>query len=364
MIDAATEPRPPRPGEEVSGRTPNRAWPPRRNLGLPAIAIVIVIALFLVRSGANNYVLFLINSAMLAAISALALNLLIGYAGQISIGSAALLAIGGWVTVFTAKPLGLVGSLAAAAVTGAVVGIVVGVPALRLRGMYLVLATLALQFIVDFALEQYQVLVKAPAGFRIPTATVGPLALDSDAAWNLALVVMLVLVAASMWVLVSTMPGRAWHAIEQHDVAASIVGVDVTRYKLLAFAISSAYTAMAGVALAFYSSNVSHDTYTLDLAISFAAMIIIGGLRSIAGSMIGAFVVTLLPMAIRFVSDNVIGDGAVADLLSRDRAFVEELVYGLLVLAFLFFEPRGIVGLGGRLRRRWQRATTRYRRAG
>jgi branched-chain amino acid transport system permease protein len=99
---------------------------------------------------------------------------------------------------------------------------------------------------------------------------------------------------------------------------------------------------------------VSHDTYTLDLAISFAAMIIIGGLRSITGSIIGASVVTLLPMAIRFFSDNFVGQGAVADLLTSDRAFFEELIYGLLVLMFLFFEPRGIVGMLKRLRRAGQ----------
>jgi branched-chain amino acid transport system permease protein len=149
--------------------------------------------------------------------------------------------------------------------------------------------------------------------------------------------------------LVTGKPGRAWVAIREHDVAAALVGVDVTRYKLLAFITSSFLIGIAGALSAYYTRTVSYETYTLDLAIAYVAMVIIGGLASVWGSVVGAFIVTLLPLMISTLWQTYGPTTGVGEFLLRNLPYLEAMAYGFLVLAFLYFEPRGIAGLTRRL---------------
>jgi branched-chain amino acid transport system permease protein len=315
-------------------------------LGLiTAIATVVVI----VGLSGSDYAIFVVNIGLLAAVSAIALNLLTGYAGQVSIGNAAFLALGAWTAVVAGSHLGFLPTVLLAGFVAAVAGFVVGVPSLRLRGLYLSLTTLALQFVVTFAMNKYQEHEKAPAGFRLPITSIAGIELVSDRSWYALLLVILALTILVSWWLVTGKPGRAWVAIREHDVAAALVGVDVTRYKLLAFITSSFLIGIAGALSAYYTRTVSYETYTLDLAIAYVAMVIIGGLASVWGSVVGAFIVTLLPLMISTLWQSYGPTTGVGEFLLRNLPYLEAMAYGFLVLAFLYFEPRGIAGLTRRL---------------
>lgn len=316
------------------------------------IAIGLVAAVLFVELTSDYYV-FVVNLALLAAVGAVALNLLTGYAGQVSIGNAAFLAIGGW-TCILANPVGFMPSVLMGGIVCAAVGFLVGIPSLRLRGLYLAMTTLALHFIIQFAFNQYQTAEKAYAGFPMPVASIGPLRLDTDKSWYVLLIVVLVITLLVSSSLLTTKPGRAWIAIREHDVAAALVGVNVTRYKLLSFTVSSFFIGLAGGLAAYYTRVVSADQYSLELAVSYVAMVIIGGLGSLFGAVIGAFIVSLLPLAVSNLGHSVFADLAIGDFVTRNLANLEMMIYGVLVLAFLYFEPGGIAGLFRRvvLRRR------------
>lgn len=312
-------------------------------LALVAAAAVIFGAL------APDYYLSIGDLALIAAVGAIGLNLLTGYAGQLSVGNAALLAIGAFTAVGVGSHAGLLVAVLAGGMSGAVVGILVGFPSLRLRGLYLVLSTLALQFVVAFAFEQYQTSTNAVAGYELPTGNVGPLLLGSDRAWWWLLLVvcaLAVLVASSLG---RGRPGRAWRALKGQEVAAAVMGINVTAQKLVAFAVSSFFVGAAGALGAFYARHVSYETFTLDLAVSYVAMIIIGGLGSVSGSVAGAVVVTALPFAISRAGGAWFS-GTTGQLIQQNLSAVEGGVYGLIVIAFLLFEPRGLAALAQRAR--------------
>lgn len=318
----------------------------------PLVLFVVVALVF--REFASNYWLFLFNQAFLAAIGAIALNLLTGFAGQISIGSAAFLAVGAWTAVIVNGHVGFVGSVLLGGLVAGIVGVVAGLPSLRLRGLYLTLATLALQFIVVFAFNRYAIDKQAFGGFTLPAASLGFTTLESDSAWYLALLLVVVIVAILCGMVVSGKPGRAWIAIREHDVAAALVGVDVTRYKLYAFSLSSFLIGAQGALAGYYIHSVSPDNYTLLVAISYAAMIILGGLGSLSGSVIGAFIITLLPFGVSNVARSIVGSSSGAGFVNRNLPYFQTITYGVIVLAFLYFEPRGIAGL-------FKRITLRFR---
>ena len=311
--------------------------------------MVLVVVALAVLFRASSYDIYVANLAILAAVAALGLNLLTGYTGQVSVGNAAFLAIGAYTAVAVMARAGFILGVAAAALATAAAGFVVGFPSLRLRGLYLVLSTLALQFIVAFAFEKYQTQSGAIAGYTLGATALGPMHLDSDRAWYVLLVVVLAMATYVAWSLVRSKPGRAWIAIREHDVEAAVIGVDVTRYKLLAFVISSGFVGVAGALAAAYTKHVSYEAYTLDLAVAYVAMIIIGGLASIVGSIIGAAIVTVLPFLITNAANSWFAGAAAGSFVQRNLPFINASTYALLVLVFLMFEPRGLVGLPARV---------------
>src|SRR5262245_37892295 len=213
----------------------------RRHTAAVAIGLAIVAAAALIGVTGSDYAVYIVNIGLLAAVGAIALNLLTGYAGQVSIGNAAFLGLGAWTAVIAGSHAGFLAAAALGGLVAAAAGFAVGIPSLRLRGLYLSLTTLALQFVVSFGMNKYQQYMKAPAGFRLPAASLGGWTLGSDHAWYVLLLAFLGLTVLVSWWLVNGKPGRAWVAIREHDVAAALVGVDVTRYKLLAFITSSAF---------------------------------------------------------------------------------------------------------------------------
>ena len=309
-------------------------------VGVGVAVVVVVVAYGL---GANPFYLNIGDLCLIAMIGAIGLNLLTGYAGQVSVGSAPLLAIGAFTAAGTVHAAGFLVSLLAGGVAAALAGILVGLPALRLRGLYLVFSTLALLVVVQFAFQQLQTDTGALGGYSLGTATVATLQIISLRSWYIVLVVAVLLATAAAVGITSGKLGRAWQAVKGHDIAAGVMGVDVRREKIRAFVVSSFFIGVAGALGAFFLGQVSYGSYGLELSVSYIAMIIVGGLGSIAGSMIGAIIVTALPFVISNIGTSISGSGS--GFLQTNLASVETGVYAVIVIAFLMFEPTGVAGL-------------------
>jgi branched-chain amino acid transport system permease protein len=307
-----------------------------------------VLGLALLPLGASRLVLDLAAQVALAAIGALALNLLTGLAGQISLGHAGFIAAGAFTTAALVEsgvrhPLA---ALAAAAAVGAGLGLAVGVPALRLKGLYLALATIAMHHVVLWVAGELQNRWGANTGYTIPAPVVLGLAVKGPTAWYYVLAAAAALVLVFAVNLQRSRTGRAWMALRDREIAAESVGIAVSRAKLAAFVTSSVLTSIAGVLFAWHRGFVSVEAFGFTVAIEYVAMIVIGGLGSALGALLGAGFVTLLPYGI---------DAAVAllDLPGGVEYYLFPAkfgAFGLLMAVFLIFEPQGLVGIWRRVR--------------
>jgi branched-chain amino acid transport system permease protein len=240
---------------------------------------------------------YLASLVAVNAIVAIGLNLLSGYTNQLSFGHAGFLAIGAYATALMAlhapslpAPVAL---LLAGLVTG-VVGVALGVPCLRLEGLYLTMATLAFGFVVTEAILNLDGLTRGADGLRVPPAPLGPWRLASDPAryyLTVAVAIGMVVLAVNV---VRTRTGRAFLAIRESEIAAQASGVNVAAYKTIAFALSAFYTGVAGGLFGYVVGFLSPDAFDVFLSVDFVTMIIVGGLGSVPGSIIGAVVITVL----------------------------------------------------------------------
>jgi branched-chain amino acid transport system permease protein len=282
---------------------------------------------------------------LLAAIGACGLDLLMGTGGQVSIGNAAFLAVGAYTTVWAVRvgvafPLDVI----LGGVMAGLVGLVVGVPALRIRGMYLALATLAAFYIVGFFVQEYQTKKAGAAGFFLKPVFSGDILQQQTTwAWLLAGVLAVTIVLLS-W-LRSGRSGRAWRMIREHELASSIMGIPVARYKLILFVISSAIVGIQGGLTARFTGSVTHESFTLALSISAVAMILIGGLDTAAGPLVGAAVIVTLPLLVPQLVELV----ATSPSVSANAGGYAQIVYGVLIVVFIVGAPKGLSGLVGRL---------------
>jgi branched-chain amino acid transport system permease protein len=283
----------------------------------------------------------LASQVFLNAIGALALMLLTGYAGQISLGHAGLMAAGAFTAGILFKELAapIWVALPASAAVGAALGLVFGLPSLRLRGLYLAVSTLALHFIVAYAGSEYE----TKRGFSTGVVIDSPI---TDArAWYYVLLAFAAATVLGSLNLLRSRTGRAWRAIRSRDTVAGALGISVHRAKLSAFVISSAITAVSGCLFAYYRGFVSADAFSLYLTIQYVAMIIIGGMGSILGALLGSVFVVLFPYAIEAAMKAV----GLADELSSLLFAVNYAAFGLVMILFLVLEPLGLVGIWRRV---------------
>ena len=326
---------------------------PRIRIATAAYAIVLL-GLFLLPLALGDYWMKAIFiPTLILGLSALGLNLVTGYAGLISLGQGAFMAVGAFTGVIAYGRFGvpLILSLALAGAAAAMIGAIVGLPSIRIRGLYLLVATLAAQFIVVWCLQRLPGIgAGSSATINSPPVLIfGKPIATAHQQYYLTLVVVgaMTLFAAN---LVRSKVGRAWIAIRDHEVAATVMGISMFRYKLLAFTVSAFYAGVAGALTVFaWVGAANAQEYELNLSISILGMIIIGGLGTIAGSYLGAAFVTLLPIMIAMVMHAVQGmlrgSAASADILAN----TEHVVFGALILLFLIKEPRGLVHLVQRI---------------
>ncbi len=294
-----------------------------------------------------------INLMLIAMLGALSLNYLTGCAGLISIGHAAFYATGAMTAALVGTQWGLPFPLAvlAAGITGALVGMVAGLPSLRVRGLYFVLSTLAAHHVVVFLFLQYQLIYFDVSGVPYDTARLGTFELSTPMRWYGFLLPLVALVYWGLKNSLTTREGRAMRAMRDHELAAASAGIDVRWMRLKAFALTSAIASMAGAIQAYFMSNISSEAFGLDFAIQFIAMIIIGGLGSLGGSLAGAAIWLLLPSIISGLApQGGEASGWIGTVMVAHKPQLVQLIFGLLVILLLIFAPGGAAGLGRRLK--------------
>jgi branched-chain amino acid transport system permease protein len=290
---------------------------------------------------ASRYTLTLANQVGIATIGAIGLNILVGYTGQISLGQGGFLAVGAYSAGILTARFGIPWYLSTviACLITALVGALFGIPSLRLKGLYLAIATLAAQEIILWVVTHWRTLTGGVDALVVPNPTLFGLQMNTDfrfywVIWSLAGVT--ALATANLF---RTHFGRAFIAIRDQDIAAEVMGVDLFRYKLLAFAVSSFFVGLAGALTAHYRSIVTWERFTIDVSVLYLAMIIIGGLGSVSGSFFGATFMTLLPAILTNLGRAL---KAWLPFIDAIIPFIQQAAFGLVIILFLIFEPEGL----------------------
>jgi len=255
------------------------------------------------------------------------LNLLIGYAGQISLGHAGFYGLGAYGSAILAARYGWppLAALATATLAVALIAWIVGKPVLRLRGHYLAMATLGLGIIVSVVLATEDGITGGPDGMAVPPMTLGPWVLTGEKTWYWIVAVALV---ATVWLaqnLIGSPRGRAWRALHGSEVAAAALGIDAARHKLSAFVLSAAIAAAAGALTAHYAGFITPSKASFLHSIELVTMVVFGGMASSFGAVVGAAVLTTLPQ-----------------LLTVFKEY-EMVLFGALLMATMIFMPQGLV---------------------
>ena len=325
-----------------------------------AVAVLLAIAFLGVPLIANEYWLSaILTPVLIFALATLGLNLLTGYAGQLSLGTAAFMAVGAFAAynlMLRVPGIPLLVAFVLAGLCAALVGIVFGLPSLRIKGFYLAVATLAAQFFVVWALTKFGWFSNYSTSGVINAQKMEILgySFDSPVAKYLLVLSIVSLMALAAKNMVRSSVGRAWMAVRDMDVAAEVIGIRILHTKLLAFAISSFYCGIAGALYAFaYLGTVEPEGFNLDLSFRVLFMVIIGGAGSILGSFLGAAFIVLLPILLNTVAhplESALGLTLPPGLMSN----LELIVFGSLIIFFLVVEPLGLARL-------WQIAKEKLR---
>ena len=338
----------------------------KRNWVLAGILVMLVLPFFMQRD-----MVALITTVFIFAIGGIGLNLLTGYAGQISLGQAFFLGVG----AYTAAVLGgesrsgVIGLgwdmaiwLPLAGLVPALIALVLAPLAMRVRGLYLAILTLGLVFIGEHIFKEAKPITggagvgRAPAdpvflGFDLfANQTILGYRIDRFTVFYLACFIIFVIMAFAAKNIARSRFGRSFAAVRDRDIAAEVMGVSLLRTKTLAFVISSFYAGISGALLSIVIGRISPETWNIFLSIDFLAVIFIGGLATISGSIMGAVFVVLLPKGVNAVTGYIPGFGGVGEGGILNVFELQTIIFGLLIILFLILEPRGLYGLWLRLR--------------
>lgn len=322
-------------------------WHTRSEHARMVLAALFLLALpFLV----TPYWLGVVNSVLIAVVGALGLNILVGFTGQISLGQGGFLAVGAYSSAVLTTKLGLPVPLSVllAVMITATVGAFFGLPALRLKGLYLAIATIAAQVIIVFVARRWEWLTDGRGFIPVPRLEVAGfkverLTFELQWYWILLSVTAVCVLAATN--LFRTGMGRAFMAVRDQDIAAAAMGINVTRTKVMAFAVSSGFVGLAGALIAHHSETVTWERFTLDVSVLYLAMILVGGIGTITGTIFGATLIIMLPPVLREITDRTRDS---APFLSEQLPAIQNAIFGLVIVLFLIVEPRGLEHL-------WQR---------
>jgi branched-chain amino acid transport system permease protein len=312
----------------------------------------------------DAYCLNLVIQIGYFAIVALGLNLVVGYSGQISMGQSAFFGFGAFASAWLSSlgvPVLL--SIPLAGIATGAIGLVFGLPAVRIRGLYLAIATLSAQYILQDFFARASGFTGGSAGTPAQVPGLFGIALDGDhryfylvLCWSIGL-----FVAAAN--LLRTRTGRALVAVRDHHLAAEMMGINLARYRVLAFGLSAFYAGIGGALYGHHLGFVSAEAFTVLLSVQFLAMVIIGGPGSLSGSLLGAAFMVLLPELMNAAVATLHGSRLNTLLnLHEGLAFLREMAMGAVIILFLLFEPGGLAHCWGRLRQPWASQLEKWRR--
>jgi branched-chain amino acid transport system permease protein len=325
-----------------------------------AIAAILLVAFVVIPYTATPYLFTgILIPFLILSLAALGLNILTGYAGQLSLGSAAFMAVGAFASynfMLRVPGMPILVAFAGGGAIAALVGIVFGLPSLRIRGFYLAVATLAAQFFIIWFLTKVGWVSNYSASGVITAQKIVILgyAFETPAAKYLLVLSIVVVMALAAKNMTRGNVGRSWMAVRDMDVAAEVIGIRLMRAKLLAFAVSSFYCGVAGALFAYaYLGTVEPEAYSLDLSFRILFMVIIGGVGSILGSFLGSAFVALLPVLLSVTVrslDSALGLRIPESMISN----LEFMVFGAIIIVILIAEPHGLARL-------WQIAKEKLR---
>ena len=302
----------------------------------------------------DSHIIFLLINIGFYAIAALGLNLLVGSTGQISVGHAAFFGFGAFASVwlnnnFSFFPVWF--SIPAAATLTAIIGILFGIPAARLKGLYLAIATLAAQFIIQDFFSRAAWFTGGVDGALAEPFQIFGIIFDTDEKYFYIVLFWLIVSFIAVTNLMRTKDGRAFLAVRDHYLSAEMMGINLTKYRILSFGISSFFAGLGGALYGHYLGFVSIEEFNIQLSITFLAMIIIGGLGSIRGSLMGAAFMVLLPEIMDWGTRSISGTYIDSYLSLTDALpFIKEASIGLVIILFLIFEPNGLAYRWGQIR--------------
>jgi branched-chain amino acid transport system permease protein len=321
---------------------------------------VLVAALIAAPYLLNSYALSFLTIILITAVGALGLNILTGYTGLISLGHVGFLVTGAYAYAVMVSKYGmppLLGFLAAGIVP-ALASLIVGAPSLRLKGLYLAITTLAFSFIINSVILEARPLTNGARGISVQRPDIFGISFDSDAAFSHLCLGFAILTLFATLNIRRSRVGRAFVAIRDNDTAARVMGINLQAYKLFAFITSAFITGIAGALYGIYLSFVSVEGFPFLLSIEALAILIVGGLGSALGAILGTVLIVLLPEAARLLFS--LFSAQMDALFSTGAQELKSMLYGLVIILFLRFQPRGLVGAWHDIRRMWVNWPLRY----
>ena len=304
----------------------------------------------LVGFGPNEYHYFIGNLILINFISAIGLQMLIGFTGLLSLGHAAFMGVGAYTSALLITKLDcpyvitiLIGGLVAAAC-----GVIVGIPSLRIKAFYLMVATLAFQFVMEYIFVHWDSVTRGIRGIELPTPSFFGLSFEKQQAFFVFLFVLAVFLMWGAKNIIRSKIGRAFIAIRDNDVSAEIIGIPIFPYKILSFAISAFYGGVAGVLFSGLLRVAVPQDYSFLGSIIFLAMVLVGGLGRLVGTVFGVIFITLVPVLLDLIVSFI------ANVYDPNFTIylgpLKEFVFGGLIILFIIFEPEGLVGIWVRIR--------------
>ncbi len=315
-----------------------RSWPLRWGFWVTMVALLIAPQLM------SGYQLYLATQATLFVVALVGLNVLTGYTGLVSLGHGAMVGVGAYTTAILAATYGMpiFVTIPAAMVVTVAVGLLFGLPSLRIKGLYLTIATISASFIIIFVLERWKSLTNGDSGITLPPANLFGFEVVTDEQkfyFILPFAIASILFCQNLF---RTRIGRAFIAIRDGELSAEILGVNLMRYKLYSFAIASALAGLSGALFSYVFLAITPTLFELPMSIQMLAALVMGGVASTLGPVFGAIFIVMVPEAVKAVLALISG----GDMgWAEYTAPASTLVYGMLIIGFMLFESQGIVAI-------------------
>jgi branched-chain amino acid transport system permease protein len=290
----------------------------------------------------SKYWLGVANLIGITIIAAIGLNILVGYCGQLSIGHAGFIAIGAYTTAVLTSKLGFpfLASLICSGCSAGLIGLIFGIPSVRVKGFYLAITTIAAQFIILWVINHLTSVTGGFNGINVPYASIGSLTFKTESSQFYLIIVITMLCVLIAKNLARGRVGRAFIAIRDNDLAAEVMGINLLHYKLLAFFIGCFLAGISGALLAHWVGFMNAENFTFTDSILYVGIIVIGGLGTTLGPILGVIFIRLLEQGIMFISP--ILENAFPALPAGFTTGLGPMVFGLVIVLFLILEPRGL----------------------